>query len=252
MAGMRHPLQGVTNIVRFNWHFYILAVVGTLLGLLLAYRLGGVFITIGWGVALAVIGTTLTSLLVSWYVYDYSDLYRFEWVDLPAAPQAIVNIHAGFDETSDLLAQHYPDAQLRIFDFYHPEQHTEVSIRRARAAYPGHPDTEKVATDQLPLSPASVDLVFLTLAAHEIRDDHERAVCLASLRRALRPGGRIIVTEHLRDAPNFLAYTLGFLHFLSRSTWLSTFAAAELKIVREQKVTPFITVFNLVPNDLTP
>lgn len=252
MDTMRHPLQGVLNIVRFNWHFYLIAVVGTIIGLLIAWQLGGVFISVGWIIATLVFGTSLVSLIVSWYVYDQANLYAFNWVNLPAQPETIVNIHAGFDETSLLLAQRYPESQLRVFDFYDPVLHTEVSIKRARAAYPAYPGTVPVTTDNLPLLPTSTDVIFLTLAAHEIRDDREREVCFTILRKALRPEGRIIVTEHLRDLPNFMAYTLGFLHFLSRNTWRSTFRAAGLTIAREQKVTPFITVFNLIPDDASP
>lgn len=252
MVVMRHPLQGVFNIIRFNWHFYLIAGVGTIAGLKFAYYLGGPFVLFGWMVAALVISSSTISLIVSWYVYDWADLYAFNWVNLPKQPATIVNIHAGFDETSSILQRRYPEAVLRVFDFYNPEQHTEVSIKRARAAYPAFPGTEQIATDKLPLAPESIDLIFLTLAAHEIRDNLEREAFFESLRLALRPGGRIIVTEHLRDTANFLAYTLGFLHFLSRGTWETTFQAAGLQISHEQKITPFITVFNLISNDPTP
>lgn len=252
MVIMRHPLQGVLNIVRFNWHFYLIAVVGTIAGLKLAYYLGGPFVLLGWIVAALVIGTSAISLIVSWYVYDRADLYTFSWVNLPTQPTTIVNIHAGFDETSSILRQRYPEAALRVFDFYNPELHTEVSIKLARATYPAFPGTEQIATDKLPLAPETTDLIFLTLAAHEIRDNPEREAFFRSLKLALRPGGRIIVTEHLRDTANFLAYTLGFLHFFSRGTWEKTFLAAGLHISQEQKITPFITIFNLIGNDATP
>ncbi len=34
------------------------------------------------------------------------------------------------------------------------------------------------------------------------------------LNRVLKPNGQIVVTEHLRDLNNFLAYNIGFFHFL--------------------------------------
>lgn len=48
--------------------------------------------------------TTSVSLLVSYYVYDLSDLYKLNWLHELVAnlkrDLKIVNIHAGFDETS--------------------------------------------------------------------------------------------------------------------------------------------------------
>ena len=81
--------------------------------------------------------------------------------------------------------------------------------------------------------------------SHEIRNDNERVVFFNELSRILKPEGQILVTEHLRDYSNFLAYNIGFLHFLSKSSWNKTFSKANLKIKNEQKITPFITVFTL-------
>jgi hypothetical protein len=61
----------------------------------------------------------------------------------------------------------------------------------------------------------------------------------------LRDGGKIIVMEHLRDLPNFLAYTIGFFHFHSRAAWIKSFELAELKLEWEEKQTSFISLFIL-------
>ncbi|MEM6770854.1 MAG: methyltransferase domain-containing protein, partial [Bacteroidota bacterium] len=137
-------------------------------------------------------------------------------------------------------------------DFYDPHLHTEISIKRARAAYPNHPGTERVVTHDLPLKRAAVDAVFVTLAAHEIRDDAERVRFFRQLRNSIKPAGKIVVTEHLRDTANFLAYTFGFFHFLPRETWLQTFNQSGLRVESEQSITPFITVFNLISDGNTP
>ncbi|MEO0731388.1 MAG: class I SAM-dependent methyltransferase [Bacteroidota bacterium] len=249
---MRTAYQGVTNILRFNWHFFALAVGGTVAGLLVARWLGGSWWYLGLLVAAGVLLTTLASLVVSWYVYDYSGLYDLEWLDLPGEATELVNIHAGFDETSALLAERYPRARLRVLDFYDPALHTEVSIRRARRAYPPYPGTEGMHTAKVPLVSGSADAIFLLLAAHEIRDADERVAFFRQLRRSLQPSGRIIVLEHLRDGANFLAYTLGFFHFYSRTTWLRTFDKAGLRIAREKKLTPFLTCFTLVADGTSP
>ena len=61
------------------------------------------------------------------------------------------------------------------------------------------------------------------------------------LRRRLAPHGRAVLVEHLRDWPNLIAFGPGFLHFLSRRTWLHTIAESRLRIVREFSITPFVT-----------
>ncbi|AHJ97023.1 class I SAM-dependent methyltransferase [Hymenobacter swuensis] len=238
--------------MRFNWHFYAGAGGTALLlvaGLVLAdgYPTGQLVLALA---LLAVLLPTVVSLGVSWYVYDASGLYDFAWL-LPAGatpPTRLVNIHAGFDETSALLRQQFPAAGLRVLDFYNPALHTEVSIRRARAAAVPYPGTESVSPHALPLPTAGTDYVLVMLAAHEIRDPAQRAAFLREIRRVLAPGGRAVVVEHLRDPANFLAYTIGFLHFYSRTTWRAAFRAGGLRVGQEQKLTPFLSAFMLYPD----
>ncbi len=246
---MRKPGEGVGNIVGFNWHFYALA--AGVLGLLLV---GAGFGPAVWRPCLVLLAGLIAapvvgSLLVSWYVYDLSALYSLSWLDAGAPPPArILNVHAGFDETSSLLQQRFERAELRVFDFYDPREHTEVSIHRARAAGPPFPGTVAVLPHALPLPDQSIDQVFVLLAAHEIRQPGPRVTFFREIRRVLAPGGTVVVVEHLRDPANFLAYTIGFLHFYSRATWQQTFAAAGLRLVQEKKITPFVSAFFLQPD----
>ncbi len=250
----RKPLQGITNIIRFNWHFYAVA-----LGLLAALAFmqpflpGELVATVTLFMVLAFLGMVV-SLAVSWYVYDQSPLYSLNWMDdLPTKPgMNLVNIHAGFDETSALLQQKYPQANWQVFDFYDPVKHTEVSIKRARKAYPVFTGTQSISTQVVPLASASVDGIFLLLSAHEIRNPAERILFFTQLQVSLRPDGKVIVVEHLRDAYNFAAYTIGFFHFYPRSVWRKTFAQSGLTEVKETKITPFISVFILQKNDFAP
>ena len=251
MDTLRQPFQGVWNIVRFNWHFYVL-IAAFLLGLyILNSSIPPQYNAYILLISALAIGTTAVSLLVSYYVYDVSNLYTLDWLEDSSNDLNIVNINAGFDETSVLLSTKYPHAHLTVLDFYDAEKHTEVSIKRARKAYPPFPNTWTITTSNLNLANNSADKVFLTLAAHEIRNDAERAVFFNELRRVLKPDGQIFVTEHLRDTANFLAYNIGFFHFLSKANWYKTFAAADLIITKEQTITPFITLFILEKNGNT-
>jgi len=248
MAKIRKPFQGVFNIVRFNWHFYVISLAFLLLVAIFYSFLNEPFRLFSAILFFGIILTNLITLVVSFYVYDLSDLYKFGWLSEWPDDAAIVNINAGFDETSELLKEKFKNSQLTVFDFYDPAKHTEVSIKRARKAYPPYPNTQKITTTRLPLADNSADKVFAILSAHEIRNEEERKLFFTEIERALKPDGQIIVTEHLRDPANFLAYNIGFFHFQSKHSWLKTFDSSGLKVKKEIKITPFITTFILEKN----
>mgnify|MGYP003584832249 CR=1 FL=1 len=195
-----------------------------------------------WLAALGSAYFTLSSLLVSFWVYDWSGFYRWKW--LPAAsPKTVLNIHAGFDESSRALHQRYPSAELTVLDFYDAARHTEPSIARARAFLPPLSGTLACSTCHLPLEDQSQDLVFLIFAAHEIRDAAERKQFFGELRRVCR--GRIYLVEHQRDLANFLAFGPGFQHFHSPAQWRQSWTGAGLKCLEERFFTPFVRIFVL-------
>jgi ubiquinone/menaquinone biosynthesis C-methylase UbiE len=184
-------------------------------------------------------------------VYDRSGLYDFAWLSLfnKSEIETIVNVHAGFDETSSVLKKNIPSADLKVFDFYDPSKHTEISIERARKAYPSYNGTIKVSTSKLPLPGRSVNVIFNIFALHEIRDREERIRFLKEQLRALHDDGKVVIVEHLRDVPNFLAYNIGFFHFLSENEWSNNFQQAGLCLSNRFKITPFITAFILKKAD---
>jgi SAM-dependent methyltransferase len=243
----RKPFQGVFNIVRFNWHFYLLAALLLVSLILFRQYLPEAFQFLAFWFALPAILAIGVSLIASCYIYDLSDLYHFKWLS-NLDNKKVLNIHAGFDETSDSIKRKYPSAALTVCDFYDPAKHSEISIRRARKAYPPSESAIPVASGKLPFSDGAFDFSLAILSAHEIRDERERIEFFRELARVTKASGQIFVTEHLRDLNNFLAYTVGFFHFYSRSTWLQTFAQAGLGVRREIKITPFIITFILEKN----
>jgi hypothetical protein len=238
METIRKPFQGVKNIVQFNWHFYVIA-----LFLIFVLWFFKFFI-----VCIIVLLPIIISLLVSFYVYDYSNLYQFKWLKLNQDNLSIANINAGFDETSEILKGKFPNSNFQILDFYDASKHTEISIKRARKKYPNTKDVIKVTTDNLNLKPNSLDMVFLIFSAHEIRNDDERIIFFNQIHKGLKSNGTVYVLEHMRDFANFTAYNIGFFHFLSKKTWINCFDKADLKINEIHKINPFITLFTLTKN----
>jgi ubiquinone/menaquinone biosynthesis C-methylase UbiE len=251
MEPLRKPFQGIWNIIRFNWHFYLLAIGFVLLiQLLRGFPIISPYNFVTNIVCWLIIATVIISLFISFYVYDLSNLYRLDWLnELSMTPNGtVVNITAGFDESSILFRNKFPNAELLVYDFYDPIYHTEVSIKRARKAYPPFPNTRRINTSDLPLQNNYADNVFVILSAHEIRNEEERNTFFIELKRILKHTGKIVVIEHLRDAPNFLAYNIGFFHFIAKSSWCRSFKNAGLSAYKELKITPFITVFIIEKN----
>jgi SAM-dependent methyltransferase len=249
MEKLRKPFQGVINIVRFNWHYYVLALSLIIIAVVLRKYMNDTWSLVTTIAVIAAVFSIFISLIISSYIYDFSSLYKLSWLNtLQHVHGKVLNIHAGFDETSHLLQQKFPSADLAVADFYDAAKHTEVSIKRARKVYPAFPGTQHVSTKHLPVENNSLNNIFLILSAHEIRQPEERVAFFKELRRSLVPSGQIIVTEHLRDLPNFLAYNIGFFHFHSRLTWLKTFSRAGLNVSKEIKITPFISTFVLEKN----
>lgn len=246
-AANRKPFQGVLNILRFNWHFYAMAFGALLLLWAVGHYTALWFFDFAIGILVAVLAI---SLVVSCYIYDFTGFYTLDWLDaMPIGnPKKIININAGFDETSALLQARFPEAEMTVLDFYDPEKHTEVSIKRARKKYPPYPRTVAVETRNLTIKDGVSNVVFLIFAAHEIRDFKESLIFFAEVRRILDAQGKIVLVEHLRDWPNFLAYTVGFFHFFPKSRWHKIIEANGLKIASENKLTPFTHVFIITKN----
>jgi hypothetical protein len=242
MATARKPFSGVINIIRFNWPFYFFSVLILVILLLILNLYSAHYLYVAAFTVFSV--SVIVSLVVSWYVYDYTALYDLNWLD-PYISQngTILNINAGFDETSGLLKQKYPNANIVPLDFYNPAKHTEASIKRARKAYPSPEGTLKIETSGMPFADNSADSILLIFSAHEIRDEEERHLFFSELKRIASSNTQVVITEHLRNWKNFLAYNIGFLHFHSRGSWLKTFEKSHFVLQKELRNNPFVTTF---------
>lgn len=241
----RRKFQGVLNILSFNRHFYVFGLI------VLALIIGSQYLfnwnkDLFWMVVCGFIYGLAMPLIVSAYVYDFSGFYNFDWLkrmNLEDTAQNL-NINAGFDETSYIIKDIFPNSNLQVFDFYNIEQHTEPAIKRARKVSLVYPNTQHIDSKKIPLKDNSVDNIFLVSSIHEIRKQEEKIQFLKECRRVCKPNGNVIMVEHLRDFPNFLAFTIGFTHFFSKATWEKAFKEAGFVSIIESKLTPFMSIFN--------
>lgn len=245
----QYRFAGIIKIVRFNVQFYALSA-ALLVGasLLLASRRLPQWLqsTVLCGAAV-VLFWTLGSLLVSWYVYDYVGVTRWQWLRnrIPVRLYRWANIHAGLDESTSALRQLFPGAEGCTVDIYESGEMTQPSIARAREIQPSTEPFRRGKYDKLPLSTHDQDTIFLLFAAHEIRSAEHRTELLRETARVLRDSGHAVLVEHLRDWKNFLAFGPGFLHFYSRRNWLRSIRDAGLLVEQESHITPFVKCFVL-------
>jgi SAM-dependent methyltransferase len=243
----RRKFQGVLNILSFNRHFYVFGLIALAL-IIAGYMIFNWPALLFWVIIGAFLYGLIMPLIVSAYVYDFSGYYDFNWLKTlnieDPGPKRILNINAGFDETSFIINNAFPNADLSVFDFYDAERHTEPAIIRARKVSLVYPNTQQIVSNSIPLENGSADIIFLLSAAHEIRSQEEKVQFLKECHRLCKQNGKVIMVEHLRDFPNFLAFTIGFTHFFSRATWKKAFEKAGFSSFTEKKFTPFMSIFN--------
>lgn len=175
----RKSFQGVLNILSFNRHFYVigLGVLALIITLILWLSLPKLIL---WIVIVAFVYGLLMPLIVSAYVYDFSGYYDFDWLENHTVKDSenfqLVNINAGFDETSFIIKSKFPKSNLKVFDFYNPARHTEPAIIRARKVSLVYPNTQKITADTIPFKDNSVNILFLLSASHEIRSQKEKVL----------------------------------------------------------------------------
>ncbi len=251
LAALRHPFEGVFNVFAFNWPKYILAgILSYVMVVLCIVQVNPVLKPLFVVIAVTLFVWSIVSLLVSFFVYDLSGLYKYGWLlkSLKTPPAVILNLNAGFDEVSEALLVMFPNCQLTVFDFYSPTSSTEPSIELARAASASQPtsiEPVSVSLSGWKMPDGSQDLVLLFLSAHELRKSGDREEFFSEIYRVLKSDGHCILVEHLRDAANFLAFGPGFMHFYPRSEWLRLANKCGFEVKEERLITPFVRVFNL-------
>lgn len=197
------------------------------------------------GIGVAGVYGLVSASLASWWVFDRSGITRWRWLPgvLPATVEEWVNITTGFDDTSWALVSLLAPATGRSIDLFDRAAEHDGPILRARSLRPPPPQSLQLSAAPLPLASSSVDAVFLLMAAHELRNRSARLELFAEIGRILRPAGRLVVVEHLRDVPNVLAFGPGALHFYSAGTWIEDGQAAALRLVERRRFAPFVSAF---------
>lgn len=233
----RTPFAGVRMILRYNWPLYVAGLATASGGATLAARPAAPGpLRAGGAAAGAVAGwLSVASLVASWWIYDRSELYRWDWLRQAArAPRRVLVVHAGLDEASAPVRATWPDAEVSALDVHGGLGRTTAPLRLARRHQPG-------AATAGQLAPAN-DLVVAFLAAHELRSPDDRVQLLRTLHDHLAVGGRLVLVEHVRDVTNALAFGPAIGHFYPVAEWRRVIQRGGLQLVAERRITPFVVV----------
>jgi len=236
-------VSGAIRIFFYNWPIYLGTWAAAAAVVALGAHLGATLLVVG-GVVAAL--WSVWSLAVSFYIYDRSLLAGGTWVAklVPAGTEAWAAIDAGLDAEVDLDAS-MPGHCIARLDIYDGAVVGRGSVERARARTPRKHVAKLCPATALALPDASCDVVAVVFTAHEVQTADDRDRFFREVVRALRADGRVLLVEHHRDLPNFLAFGPGFLHFLPRREWLRVARAAGMIVRETMHVTPWVTALAL-------
>jgi SAM-dependent methyltransferase len=229
-------LDGTMKVVRFNWPKYLAVVlVVTVAWGWTVSHLAAVGLVLLWGVAAAATIWTTTSLIATWWVYDHRRIYDLVGVGLGSVGRYAA-AHAGFDDATRHLERTIGYAPVAVVDL---QVIPRRSLRRARSDLA----SLRGITSLLPFQSGSLDTIFITFAAHEVRPLHDQRALFKELHRVLAAGGRLVVTEHMLDSANVGVYGPGAFHFQRAARWLRRASEVRFKLVGDDHKTPFVRRF---------
>lgn len=236
-------MSGAVRIFFYNWPIYLGTWAAAAAVIVVGVHLGAMLLVLG---ATAAALWSVWSLAVSFYIYDRSALAGGTWVGklVPAGTEAWATIDAGLDAEVDLDAS-MPGHCIARLDIYDGNVVGRGSVERARARTPRQHVAKRCSATALALPDASCDVVAVVFTAHEVQTADDRDRFFREIGRTLRVGGRVVLVEHHRDLPNFLAFGPGFFHFLPRGEWLRVARAAGMIVRESMHVTPWVTALAL-------
>lgn len=138
---------------------------------------------------------------------------------------AVADLHIGTWRHSHLLAELLPEARLHSVDCWDQAgPPAEANVQQLHELEPPPSGRARFRMLRLergcvPLDDASCDAVVVGFGIHELPTGGPRERLFDEARRVLRPGGKLLLFEHLVDLENFVIFGPGIGHWPRRQQW---------------------------------
>ncbi len=234
---------GTISTLLYNWPIFSGALACGLVALA-----ASTFLNNPWNWILLLGGLIVLILIVnilvaSFIVYDWGQKREYDRLaELGNLTEAnvVIDITCGkLRGTRGLLSQ-FQQGHYFVIDIYEPKKMTDPALRRAREMEPPLEANRRIyrrsgSPTSLPIPHNWADVVYCSFSLHELQRSEDRQAIFREFARILKPDGKLLMAEHGRDFPNFVAFGLGVFSFLTPATWTRHITDAGLTIQHHER-----------------
>ena len=219
--------SGTISTLLYNWPIFGGALLFSLIALAASTLVETPWNWIFGIAGVGTLGLIFNILIASFIVYDWGHKREYDRLaelgDLSKA-NVLIDITCGKLRGTRGLLSHLRQGHYFVIDIYDAEKMTDPALRRAREMEPPLDTERRIYQRQgnysnLPIPHNWADAVYCSFSLHELPNKADQHTIFAEFARILKPNGKLLIAEHGRDLPNFLAFGLGVLSFFSPTTW---------------------------------
>lgn len=178
----------------------------------------GVYLALSYGVSMFVARQHATA--------DLPNILRLR------GDEMVLDVGCGLGKTAIAVAKHLDKGKVIGIDIWNKMEILGNSPQRAyenaeSEGVRGRVEFQAGNVVDIPFSDNSFDLVTAGSVLNNLERESDRVKSLKEIYRVLRPGGRFLLMEPLRNLRGFFLFTpFGFLHLSTKETWLRLLSGA--------------------------
>ena len=239
----RGPFHGAWRVVRYNSHWYALALIVCAASIVLAVTTSSPLArTLGVAVGVISAWWLMASILASYWIYDRARLNDWTWllehIAEPRSGNRWLSLDVGSDLGAGALKDMLPGEVGTARTLALPSGGQTRSLSKAQADAP----MVRPSRGRSDLDGQRFNRVFLLQAAHELRSREDRERLFEEIAEHVAPEGEVVVVEHGLDIPNLLVWGPGAFHHYPVREWIRLAEQAGLRLHHTGRHTPFVRV----------